>query len=235
MKCSITRKRKFSLIELLIVISIIAILAALLLPALNKARESANRIFCSNNVKTVASATLQYTIMYNDYFPRKNNDGCVWREQIILITYPTLNNSSEIKDHHRKFTHCPSMKTPLNRISYGYNRALGYAGDLGIANPVYPIVKITRIKRPSSIIMAGDADGDAYDSDDKNTVIHMKWNLVGNFHRGGANLAYIDGHVAYKTRYQVSVLGAVPSNNDGCGPETLDLKEMWGSWNYMYQ
>ena len=62
-------KKTFTLIELLVVIAIIAILAAMLLPALNTAREKANSSHCFGNQKQVAQSIMFYVDGNDDFYP----------------------------------------------------------------------------------------------------------------------------------------------------------------------
>lgn len=66
----------FTLIELLVVIAIIAILASMLLPTLNSARERSKVALCMSNQRQSGQALIQYANDYNDFIPRGNNwDG----------------------------------------------------------------------------------------------------------------------------------------------------------------
>jgi prepilin-type N-terminal cleavage/methylation domain-containing protein/prepilin-type processing-associated H-X9-DG protein len=63
-------RRGFTLIELLVVVAIIALLVAMLLPALNKAREAANRVTCGSNLRSIGQAFLLYAHDNRGNFPR---------------------------------------------------------------------------------------------------------------------------------------------------------------------
>ena len=210
------KKFGFTLIELLVVIAIIAILAAMLLPALNQAREKANAASCVSNQKQFSLATGQYINDNQDYFPPYANlstvaaDKAVWAGLLIDGNYVSNGNLFFCKTL-RTFAWPGSVKDFLkdpknhkNHTELGYGMSFFYVGGnyatkWGDNTPA----KTNQIKQPSATIVYTDAVcSPAYPNQGRSSI-RATFRDVGTDgmpdarHSGGVNIAWADGHVSY--------------------------------------
>ena len=127
MSCGSCFSRNFTLIELLLVIAIIAILAALLLPALGKARNKATLINCSSRHKDVTRLVIFYTIDNQEWFPVLG--GRLFKDQPKMTSdggkiFDRLRTIYKPVD--KTIFHCPAKKFVSGKATIGLNWGMGY-------------------------------------------------------------------------------------------------------------
>lgn len=203
------KKVVFTLIELLIVIAIIAILASMLLPCLNKARGKAHQVSCDSNLRQTAQILAIYSADNREYVINEGRTDNFWTHKLAAAGYFSGGNTgSELP----KILRCPSaeFKWWYNNPGYGLNELLATPSaswfdssvSPGFGSSHSPHVKLSEVKRMSDTVYLADSHywlttGVPTLGAPKVYAAYSVNNLspqVAARHDGKANVVWMDGH-----------------------------------------
>ncbi len=172
-RCNSLHCENFTLIELLVVIAIIAILAGMLLPALNKVREKGKSIFCVGNQKQTALALASYRNDFSEYLcpvRATHPNGNRWYWYFMLLEQmgkkpgnPGVSGQANVYNPQNTPFVCPKQKKQYpdkkvyevwpesQEFGYGLNCYNGQSG-----NSALPLRKVNELKTPSASLETAD-------------------------------------------------------------------------------
>lgn len=191
-KCNI-----FTLIELLIVIAIIAILAGMLLPALNAARDKARAIACQSNLSQLGKGFIMYMDDQNGLLPYGATSSC--RSLTLIYEYVTGQSLKSPGSLPSKVFFCTMHLAgyPSTNESYGYNTGIGTA-----------VKSMTEVKMPARFLVVSESMNPSQLWKDKG-YHQVNRNFASGPHGGGrmavdskgkyywngfSNILFFDGH-----------------------------------------
>lgn len=217
-------REAFTLMELLICVSLIALLMGLLSPVLKNARDAAKKAACTNNLRNIGHAAIMYANENGGWLPHSGNADMpvitpnqTWKW--LIAPYLGISSPSKQQLENNVFR-CPAQKNPTcGTVARGDN---GFYGGYGwnflylgwrdaVTSGTKPWINLSQVGNPAQTIMAGDtSDYQAngayparvfylYDSDASGEL-----SLSQSYrHNGGGNYLWVDGHVSWHSAADV--------------------------------
>ena len=205
--------RKFTLVELIVVIAIIAILAGMLLPAVSKARESARQSCCINNTRQINLAMSQYIDDYKDTIPYVSTGSYTPPN---TVSYWSEKFQDYIKN--TDILRCPTMTRTLYATSsvghplcdYGRNFS-HLSTSPSHTQPGSQVINLRDVRHPAEVLELVDSIANHATHDDTwlvycplcSTTTATQLKNVDVRHHGSANVTFWDGHVEPMKRSEI--------------------------------
>jgi len=180
--------RGFTLVELLVVIAIIGVLAAMLLPALARAKQKAKATQCLSNLKQIGVGCALYELDNRDSLPETSHQAASWIGKLALYGLTNVYI-------------CPLDTNRMRITSYSIN---DFLTPNPFGAPQLDFSKLTRLPAPSETIHMAEARGDYIGADHFHfadtqsggfTPKSFESQVAVTIHRGSANYLFADSHV----------------------------------------